>query len=72
VPGSISDERPNNSQPTFKWNAFLDILSPSLQFPDETFTVLITKHAVVVAEEIQVGMKHVYLQGHIAIKFVIQ
>jgi len=38
----------------------------------KTFTVLITNHAAVVGEEIQVGMKHVYLQGHIATKFVIQ
>jgi len=32
-----------------------------LQFPDEKFTVLITNHAAVVGEEIQVGMNHVYL-----------
>jgi len=50
----------DSSQPTWKWNTFPDIVSPSLLFPDEKFTVLITKHAAVVGEDIQVGMKHVY------------
>ena len=51
----------NSSQPKWKWTTFLDIVSPLLQFPHEKFTVLITNHAAVVEEEIQVGMKHVYL-----------
>jgi len=50
----------NSSQPTLKWTTFRDIVSLSLQFPDDKFTVLITNHAAVVGEEIQVGMKHVY------------
>jgi len=47
----------NAIQPTWKWTTFLDIFSPSLQFSDEHFTVLIRNHAAVLGEEIQVEMK---------------
>ena len=58
---SCSGTASNSSQPTRKWTTFPDIFSPSLQFPDEKFNVLITKHAAAVGKEIQVGMKHVHL-----------
>ena len=38
----------------------------------KTLTVLITSHAAVVGEEVQVGTKHVYPKGHVTTKFVIQ
>jgi len=51
----------NSSQPTWKRATFPDIASASLQFPDENLTVLITQHAAVVGEKIQVETKRVYL-----------
>ena len=37
----------------------------------DMFAVLVTNHAAVVWEEIQVGMEQVDLQGHVATKFLV-
>jgi len=58
---SISGERPTVVANMKGYHFSLISFLHRCNFPMKTFTVLITSHAAVVGEEIQVEMKHVYL-----------
>jgi hypothetical protein len=69
---SISDDRPTVVSQHGIGPLCLTHFPHRCNFLMKTFTVLITKNTAVVGEEIQVGMKHAYLEGHIETKILIQ
>ena len=55
----------NSSRPTWKWTVFPDIFLHCCNFLMRSFSVLITNHAAVVGEEIQVGGKSRFIYKYI-------